>query len=68
MKTTATCYELREVWGFGCPNPVGCPNGTQPAQPKPCAHGASVATYARERPLPPDGAPIKSPCGHEERP
>lgn len=62
----ARCYELREVWGHGCPNP-GCPLLKESAKPVPCIHKISPVIYALEKPLPPDDAPIVSPVGHEEK-
>ena len=59
----ATCYELREVWGFGCPDPY-CELRRLRPPPQPCVRNASALVVAREKPLPPENAPILSPCGH----
>ena len=62
----ARCYELREIWGHGCPNPH-CSLMQEPAKPVPCIHKVSPVIYALEKPLPPDDVPIQSPVGYEER-
>jgi len=60
----ATCYELREVWGFGCPNDK-CKKHAKPAEPEPCSHHVSNAIFVMDKPFPKDDDPILSPIGHE---
>jgi hypothetical protein len=61
----ASCYEVREVWGFGCD--PSCPQAKEPAQPKPCCRNTSSVSFIREKPLPEDGTPIAPPAGNEKK-
>lgn len=61
----ATCYELREIWGYGCPF-LACALANEPAKPSPCVHRASNVIVIQEKPLPPDGTHIVSPVGRLE--
>ena len=61
----ASCYEIREVWGFGCD--LSCPKAKEPARPIPCRQNTSSVCFIQEKALPEDGTPIDPPAGLEKK-
>lgn len=61
----ASCYEVREVWGFGCDKT--CPRVRMRAEPIPCVRRASIANFALGKPLPDDDVPVIPPAGYESQ-
>ena len=55
-----SCYEIREIWGEGCPNP-GCPLSAAPAKPVPCHHWAKQIQPPEKPESPPVIEPGKQP-------
>lgn len=54
-----SCYEIRQIWGEGCPNP-GCPlAATSP--PVPCRHWAKLTQQEAPTEPPPEIVPGQQP-------